>query len=63
MTEPEINEERITIVLVVSLVAWLAALIAAFWFVGAFAGFIVIIIGAGLLALALARVIRSGRPD
>ena len=37
MTEPEINEERITIVLVVSLVAWLAALIAAFYFVGAFA--------------------------
>ena len=59
MTEPEINEERITIVLVVSLVAWLAALIAAFYFVGAFAGIIVIIIGAGLLALALARVIRS----
>jgi hypothetical protein len=60
VTEPEINEERITIVLVVSLVAWLAALIAAFWFAGAFAGFIVILIGAGLLALALARVIRSG---
>ena len=63
MAEPEINEERITIVLVVSLVAWLAALIAAFWLVGAFAGIIVIIIGAGLLAWALARVIRSGRPD
>jgi len=63
VTEPEINEERITIVLVLSLVAWLAALIAAFWFVGAFGGFVVIIIGAGLLALALARVIRSGRPD
>lgn len=63
MTEPEINEERITIVLVVSLMAWLAALIAAFWLIGAFAGFIVIIIGAGLLALALARVIRSGRPN
>lgn len=63
MTDPEINEERITIVLVVSLMAWLAALIAAFWLIGAFAGFIVIIIGAGLLALALARVIRSGRPN
>ncbi len=63
MTEPEINEERITIVLVVSLVAWLAALIAAFWLVGAFAGIVVIIVGAGLLALALARVIRSGRPS
>ena len=63
MTEPEINEERITIILVVSLVAWLAALIVAFWLVGAFAGFIVIIIGAGLLALALARVIRSGGPN
>jgi predicted PurR-regulated permease PerM len=62
VTEPEINEERITIVLVLSLVVWLAALIAAFWLVGAFAGIIVIIIGAGLLALALARVIRSRRP-
>jgi predicted PurR-regulated permease PerM len=61
VTEPEINEERITIVLVLSLVVWLAALIAAFWLVGAFAGIIVIFIGAGLLALALARVIRSGR--
>jgi hypothetical protein len=60
VTEPEINEERITIVLVLSLVVWLAALIAAFWLIGAFAGIIVIIIGAGLLALALARVIRSG---
>ena len=58
MTEPELNEERITIVLVLSLVAWLAALIAAFWLVGAFAGFIVILIGSGLLALVLARVIR-----
>jgi hypothetical protein len=63
VTEPEINEERITIVLVVSLVAWFAALIAAFWFVGAFVGIIVIIIGAGLLALGLVRVIRSGRPN
>ena len=63
MTEPEINEERITIVLVLSLVVWLAALIAAFWLVGAFAGIIVIIIGAGLFALALVRVIRSGRPN
>ena len=63
MTEPEINEERVTILLVVSLVAWLAAVIAAFWFVGAFVGAIVIIIGAGLLAWALARVIGSGRPN
>ena len=63
MTEPEINEERITIVLVVTLLAWLAALVAAFYFVGAFAGIIVIIIGAGLIALALASAIRSGRPD
>ena len=63
MTEPELNEERITIVLVVSLVAWFAAVIAAFWLVGAFVGMIVIIIGVGLLALALARVIRSGRTN
>jgi hypothetical protein len=63
VTGPEINEERITIVLVVSLVAWLAALIAAFWFVGAFLGIIVIIIGVGLLALGLAWVIRSGQPN
>lgn len=63
MTEPELNEERITIVLVVSLVAWFAAVIAAFWLVGAFVGMIVIIIGVGLLALALGRVIRSGRTN
>jgi len=63
VTEPELNEERITIVLVVSLMAWLAALIAAFWLIGALAGIIVILIGAGLLALVLARVIRSGRPN
>ncbi len=60
MTEPEINEERITIVLVLSLVVWFAALIAAFWLVGAFAGILVIIVGVGLLGLALARAIRSG---
>ena len=61
MTEPELNEERITIVLVVSLVAWLAALIAAFWLVGAFAGIIVIVVGVGLFGLWLASVIRSGQ--
>ena len=63
MTEPEINEERITIILVLSLVAWFAALIAAFWLVGAFAGILVIIAGVGLLGLGLARAIRSGRPN
>jgi hypothetical protein len=63
VTEPEINEERITVILVLALVAWFAALIAAFWLVGAFAGIIVIIAGAGLLGLALARAIRSGRPN
>jgi len=60
VTEPEINEERITIILVLSLVAWFAALIAAFWLVGAFAGILVIIVGVGLLGMALARAIRSG---
>jgi hypothetical protein len=33
VTEPELHEERITIVLVVSLVAWFATVIAAFWLV------------------------------
>ena len=45
--------------MVVSLVAWFAAVIAAFWLVGAFVGIIVIILGVGLLGLALAGVIRS----
>ena len=63
MTEPEINEERITIILVLSLVVWFAALIAAFWLVGAFAGILVIVVGVSLLGLALAKAIRSGRPS
>ena len=63
MTEPEINEERITIILVLSLVVWFAALIAAFWLVGAFAGILVIIAGVCVLGWALAKAIRSGRPN
>jgi hypothetical protein len=61
VTEPEINEERITIILVLALVVWFAALIAAFWLVGAFAGILVIVAGVGVLGWALAKAIRSGR--
>jgi hypothetical protein len=60
VTEPEINEERITIELVVAMIVWLFAVIAVFWLVGAFAGVIVIVAGLGLFGWWLAKLIRSG---
>jgi hypothetical protein len=56
------NEERIAIGMIVAVLAWLVALIAAFWLVGAVAGVLVILAGACLFGLWLARVIRS-QPD
>jgi hypothetical protein len=53
------NEERITIVLVVAVLAWLVALVLAFYLVGAVAGIVVILAGAGLFTWWLARVIRG----
>jgi len=60
VTEPEINEERITIELVVAMIVWLFAAIGVFWLVGAFAGVIVIVAGLGLFGWWLAKLIRSG---
>jgi hypothetical protein len=53
------NEEGIAIGLIVSVLAWLVALVLAFWFVGALAGVLVILGGACLFGWWLARLIRS----
>jgi hypothetical protein len=59
VTEPEINEERVAIEVIVAVLVWLVALVAAFYFVGVVAGLIVIMVGAGLGGLWLASMIRS----
>jgi hypothetical protein len=46
------SEERIAIQMVVSVCAWLAAVVAAFWLIGAMVGIIVILIGVGLWMVA-----------
>jgi hypothetical protein len=53
------NEERITIQLVVSLVLWLGAVILAFYYVGALVGIIVILAGLAGFGWWLARLIGS----
>jgi hypothetical protein len=53
------SEERIAIQMVVSVCVWLAAVVAAFWLIGAMVGIIVILIGVGLFGWWLASVIRS----
>jgi hypothetical protein len=53
------SEERIAIQMVVSVCVWLAAVVAAFWLIGAMVGIIVILIGVGLFGRWLASVIRS----
>jgi hypothetical protein len=53
------SEERIAIQMVVSVCVWLAAVVAAFWLIGAMVGIIVILIGLGLFGWWLASVIRS----
>jgi len=53
------SEERIAIQMIVSVCFWLAAVVAAFWLIGAMVGIIVILIGLGLFGWWLARVIRS----
>ncbi len=60
MTEPDINEERVAIEVIVAVLVWFVALIAGFYFVGAVVGIIVILVGVGLLGLWLASMIRSG---
>ena len=53
------NEERIAIVMIVAVMLWLGAVILSFWYIGAGVGIIVILLGLGLFAWWLARVIRS----
>jgi hypothetical protein len=56
------SEEGVAIGLIVSALAWLVAVVAAFYFVGAVAGILVILAGACLFGWWLARVIRSEPP-
>ena len=53
------NEERIGIELIVSVAVWFLAVLAAFFFVGAVVGIIVIVVGLGLFAWWLITVIRQ----
>jgi hypothetical protein len=56
------SEERIAIQMIVAVMVWLAAVVAAFWLVGAAVGIIVILVGVCLFGLWLASVIRSEPP-
>ena len=53
------NEERVAITMIIAALVWLLALIAAFWLIGPVVGILVIVAGAALFGLWLARVIRS----
>jgi hypothetical protein len=59
---PAMNEERIAIELIVSVLFWVVAVVAAFYFVGVVVGLLAIMIGVGLFGWWLARVIRSRPP-
>jgi Flp pilus assembly protein TadB len=52
------DEERVGIELIVSVIAWFAVVLLAFFFVGAVAGVIAILLGALLLIWWLVRAIR-----
>ena len=63
MSDPDaapagMNEERVGIELTVSVMVWFLAVLAAFFFVGAVVGIIVILVGVGLFAWWLFSVIR-----
>jgi hypothetical protein len=53
------NEERMAIGLIVSVLAWILVVIAAFFLAGAVVGIVAIGVGVNLLGWWLARVIRS----
>jgi hypothetical protein len=53
------DEERVGIELIVAVTVWFLAVLAAFFFVGAVVGIIVILVGVGLLAWWLVGVIRG----
>jgi hypothetical protein len=52
------DEERVGIELIVAVTVWFLAVLAAFFFVGAVVGIIVILVGVGLFAWWLVGVIR-----
>jgi hypothetical protein len=52
------NEERVGIELIVSVTVWFLAVLAAFFFIGAVVGIIVILVGVGLFSWWLVSVIR-----
>jgi hypothetical protein len=53
------DEERVGIELIVSVMAWFAVVLLAFFFVGAVVGVIAIVLGALLFVWWLARIIRT----
>lgn len=53
------DEERVGIELIVAVMVWFLAVLAAFFFVGAVVGIIVILVGVGLFAWWLVGVIRG----
>jgi hypothetical protein len=53
------DEERVGIELIVAVTVWFLAVLAAFFFVGAMVGIIVILVGIGLFAWWLVGVIRG----
>ena len=53
------NEERLGIELTVSVIAWFAVVLFAFFFVGAVVGVVAIMLGALLFIWWLARIVRS----
>jgi hypothetical protein len=53
------DEERVGIELIVSVIAWFAVVLLAFFFVGAVVGVIAILLGALLFIWSLARAIRA----
>jgi hypothetical protein len=58
---PRMNEERIGIELIVSVTVWFLAVLAAFFFVGAVVGIIVILVGVGLFGWWLVSLIRGSQ--
>jgi hypothetical protein len=53
------DEERVGIEVIVSVIAWFAVVLLAFFFVGAVVGVIAILLGAGLFIWWLVRAIRA----
>jgi hypothetical protein len=57
------NEERIGIALILSVIVWFAIVLVAFFFVGAVVGVLAIVVGIVVFIWWLARIIRSPGAD